>query len=93
MSENDRISDSKLAYLIYEGSLVRSDRSNRRLWVLCIILTILLVVTNGAWIYYESQFEMVETTSIKAEQETDGGGDNIIVGGDYGETKSDDNKN
>ena len=31
------------------------ERMNRRLWILCIVLVLLLAGTNGAWVYYESE--------------------------------------
>lgn len=68
MSENNNISDNKLSYLVYESSLMRADKTNVRLWILCIILMALLVATNGLWIYYESQFE---TVSVEQEAEAD----------------------
>lgn len=43
--------DKVVDYLVYEQSQVRSDRVNRRLWILCIILTIFLFVSKtSVWI-------------------------------------------
>lgn len=83
MPENNNISDNRISYLVYESSLMRADKTNVRLWILCIILTALLVITNGAWIYYESQFED-KYIEIEAEQQADGNSNNYVVGGDYG---------
>ena len=58
------------------------ERTIKRLWITIIILIALLCATNLAWLIYESQFEEV-STSIDAEQETDGGGNNFLVGGDF----------
>ena len=67
------------------------ERTIRRLWILSLILIILLFGTNAAWLYYESQFEEVTTTTtIDATQ--DGNGNNTVVGGDY-EPESKSNKN
>ena len=86
------VGDAKLCYLIYESGFTRAERTNRRLWILCIILVILLTLTNGAWIYYEHQFE-----DISIEQEVDTGNGDAFVAGDninYGESKAEDqNKN
>ena len=74
-----------IPYAVYESQQERSDRSNKRLWILCIILVIALIGTNVAWIIYESQFEVVEektVTEISVSQEADEGGDNIFIGGD-----------
>lgn len=48
--------EKTVPYFVHEGIMARMERTIRRLWILCIILIILLAVTNGAWIYYESQF-------------------------------------
>lgn len=39
-----------------------AERTIKRLWVLIIILVILLFASNAAWIYYESQFAVEEST-------------------------------
>ena len=74
-----------IPYWAYEGSLTRADMANKRLWVLCIILVLLLMITNVGWIMYESQFQVTETTTIEAEQEADGNGRNYVIGGAYGD--------
>lgn len=77
-----------VSYLAFESMKATLERTIRRLWILIIILVALLFGTNAAWIYYESQWEVYETT-VEAEQVTDGGGSNYAVGGDiYGETES-----
>lgn len=72
------------------------ERTIKRLWVLCIILIVALIASNGAWIYYESQFENVVTTTT-IDTNTKGGGDAFGVIGDNNEVNSDgkdkDNKN
>ena len=59
------------------------ERMVKRLWITIILLIVMLVGTNGAWIWYEIQFSDIVTT-IEAEQ--DGSGVNIVSGGnlDYG---------
>ena len=69
-------------YLVHEGAMARAERTIKRLWILLIILIALLAGTNGAWIYYESQWEVVETDVT---QEADGNGTNNYIGGNvYG---------
>ena len=84
-----------IPYYAHEGMMARMERTIKRLWVLCIILIALLAITNGAWIWYENQFEEVVTTSEITQdvtQESDENGSNTFVGGDmYGETKSETN--
>lgn len=65
---------------IHDAYMARSERTEKRLWIIIIILIVMLFGTNGAWFYYESQFEDVVTTTIEAEQ--DGEGYNIVGGGD-----------
>ena len=74
----------------HELDMARLERANRRLWITLIMVILLLVGTNGFWIYYENQFEdVVTTTTIDATQ--DGDGSNTVVGGDY-ESESESNK-
>lgn len=73
-------------YVAYESALARSERQNKRLWVVIIVLIGALIGTNLAWIIYESQFETVTTTTeefYEVEQDADGGGNNnsVINGG------------
>lgn len=83
--------EKSIPYFVHEGEMARMERTIRRLWVLCIILVILLTATNGAWLYYESQFEDVVTTEYTQDvtQDADGDGSNTFIGGDaYGTTES-----
>lgn len=74
----------------HELDMARLERANRRLWITLIMVILLLVGTNGFWIYYESSFEdTVTNTTIDATQ--DGDGNNTVVGGDY-ESESESNK-
>lgn len=70
---------------ILESVSARLERTIKRLWVLCIILLLSLIISNACWIYYESQWQYVTTeTEIEQDvkQETEGG-DNSFIGGDY----------
>ena len=77
-------------YIVHESSMARMERQIKRLWITVLVLIVMLVATNGAWILYESQFSDIETT-IEAEQ--DGSGVNIVSGGDldYGAEGKDNN--
>lgn len=46
-------------YIVHEASMARMERQIKRLWITILILIFLLVVTNGAWLYYESQRETI----------------------------------
>ena len=66
-------------YIVHEASMARMERQAKRLWITVLALIVILVATNGAWIWYESHFSGIVTT-IEAEQ--DGSGVNIVSGGD-----------
>lgn len=63
-------------YIVHESILARMERTIKRLWVLCIIMFSALVITNVAWIYYESSFSYAEATEVR--QMNDGGNNNYI---------------
>lgn len=67
-----------------------AERTIKRLWIVILVLIIALIGTNGAWLYYESQFETI-TTEVTQEN-ADGYNNYIGNDGDIvnGET---DNKN
>ncbi len=78
-----------IPYFAHEGILARMERTIKRLWVLCIILIALLAITNGAWIWYESQFSD-ETLTVT--QDTSDGINNYIGNdGDITNGTTDDN--
>lgn len=52
-----------------------AERVIKRLWVLVIILVLLLFGSNAAWLYYESQWDVVETAVT---QENSDGINNFI---------------
>ena len=71
-------------YNAYEVALARLDRVIKRMWVLVLSLIILLVASNGAWIWWESQYQTIETTITQ--ENADGynnyiGNDGDIVNG------------
>lgn len=71
-----------VSYLSHEMDMARQERTIKRLWILLIIVIFLLVGSNCAWLWYESQFtDEVVTTEIDADQETTDG-NNYVVGGD-----------
>ena len=78
---------------VLEMEGVRHERTNKRMFIIIIVLIITLVSSNLGWLYYESQYETATTTSIKAEQQADGNSNNYIIGGDYDacDTESNDN--
>lgn len=76
-------------YLVHEAEMTRQERTIRRLFILCLVIFIAFVGSNLAWIIYESQFEVLETTTQQEITQESESGDNyaVAVGGDYyGET-------
>lgn len=75
-------------YIVHESAMARQERTIKRLWILLILVISLLVATNGAWIWYESQWEDIY---VEQEVETETG-DAFVAGvGDvkYGESETD----
>ena len=71
-------------YIVHEGIVTRLERTIEKLWILCIILIVLLVGTNGAWLYYENQFIETEVTQEIEATSDDNSDLNInTVGGDF----------
>lgn len=76
--------DVPVSRYAYESAMSSFERIIKRLWIVIVILILLLAASNGAWIWYESQFEIVtEQTTFEVEQDADGNGMNRFVGGDY----------
>ena len=43
-------------YIVHEASMARIERQAKRLWITVLALIVILVATNGVWIWYESHF-------------------------------------
>ena len=63
-------------YIVHEGTMARAEITIKRLWITILLLIVLLVGTNGAWIWYCNQWETVESWEIM--QENDGANNNFI---------------
>ena len=70
-------------YIVHESSMARMERQIKRLWITVLVLIAMLVATNGAWIWYESQ---METVYQEVTQEADTGTNNFVGGDVIGET-------
>lgn len=77
-----------VSFFVHESVQASMERTIKRLWITIILLILMLVGTNGAWLYYESSLEEIEIVQENAE------GYNNFIGNDgdivYGET---DNQN
>ena len=65
-----------VSYIVFESVTARLERTIEKLWMLAIILIVLLVGSNCAWMYYENQFEDTVTTVT---QELDAESGNAII--------------
>lgn len=75
-------SNESVSRYAFEATMVTFEKTIKRLWIVILILIILLAGSNAAWIYYESQWEVVETYQ-EVSQEADGTGSNRFIGGNY----------
>lgn len=66
-----------IPFIAHESAMARMERTIKRLWILLMVLVVLLVGSNVAWIIYESQF-VEEEWSYEAT--TDEGGTAIANG-------------
>jgi len=76
-----------VSYIVFESTLARFDRVIKRLWIIILILVFLLVGTNVAWIYYESQLDIVEETQMVDQDTADGGSNSFVGGNNYGSSE------
>ena len=60
-------------FIVHEGMMARAEITIKRLWITILLLIVLLVGTNGAWIWYQSQFE-----DIAISQENEDGYNNFV---------------
>lgn len=85
----------QIPFIAFESALARIERTNRRLFILCIILILLLLATNIGWLYLENQFTTTESTEVSQDIDTGNGNANITGIGDivYGESETESNQN
>ena len=71
-------------YVVHEDAMARAERQTKSLVWVIVLLIVLLVGTNIAWLVYENQFETVEETTETYEIIQDGADTNnsVINGGD-----------
>ena len=62
--------------IVHESAMARAERAAKRLWIVIILLIVLLVGSNCAWLWYESQFEEIIVTQENAD------GYNNFIGND-----------
>ena len=78
--------EKMIPYIAFESATARQERTIKRMWIICIILIVALLGTNAGWLYYESQWQVVETqVTQEVEAQSDGDSDLHLntIGGDY----------
>lgn len=76
MENNDNIIMSRIAF---ERMQAKDERNDKWRNIIIIILITALILTNGLWIWYESQYEYVDDYT-EVEMDTGEGGDNNYIG-------------
>lgn len=78
-------------FIAYETAVESMRYTIKRLWILAILLALMLFGSNAAWIYYESQWQTVETTEVSQSVDTQDGSAYVAGIGDvyYGTNTAD----
>ena len=50
--KNAKSAPENVPYFVHEASIARMERQIKRLWITVLVLIVMLVATNGAWIWY-----------------------------------------
>lgn len=75
--------NASIPFAAFEANEQRHERKERNFFVVILVLIGLLVLSNLAWLLYESQFEVVEETeTYSISQESEGDANSIINGGE-----------
>ena len=77
--KNKTATPESVPYIVHASAMARAERTAKRLWITILTLIFLLVGSNCVWIWYNSQFEDVITTTYEADAQ-DGG--NAVINGD-----------
>ena len=74
---------ASVPYVVHESAMARAERQTKSLVWVIVLLIVLLVGTNAGWLWYESQFEVVEETTEEyvIEQDAESGNNNSIING------------
>lgn len=90
---NRQVDYPPVPFVVHENLRAQMDLHARRLVRVIVLLIVLLVGSNALWLWHDSQYA-IERTITEIEQDTDGGGSNYVVGGNFNgeaEDQKDDN--
>ena len=91
---SNRFEDTNyVPYIIFESAQSRMERANKRWCIISVILIILIFATNGAWLYYNSQYDIVKETTTITQENKDGVNNFIGNDGDINNGETDNNEN
>lgn len=68
---------TNVPYVVHESAMARAERQAKRLVWVIVLLIVLLVGSNVGWLVYNSQFEVVEESTV-IEQDNENGYNNYI---------------
>jgi len=80
---SSELDDINLRFLI-ELHDARTERSEKRIFVIALIMFLAFVLSNLGWVIYNEQF-YTEEVVIEAQQEAENYSQNYIIGGNYGD--------
>ena len=58
---------NSVPFIAFEGEMTRMERIIKRLWIALLVVIVLFVASNAAWVYYETQFEDIVVTQENAD--------------------------
>ena len=83
---------ASVPYVVHESAMARAERHTKSLIWVIVLLIVLLVGSNGAWLWYEKQFDVVEETTTTITQDNADSYNNYIGNdGDIVNGKADNN--
>lgn len=77
LMSDEKMNNLHVPYIVYEGAMVRMERTIRRLFILLIVLVAIVFATNAIWLYWWNQYDYVTETETYSYQQ-DGSGLNLI---------------
>ena len=57
----------KVPYIVYESSMARAERQQKRLWIALIVSVVMIVLSNIAWLYVWNSYEYVGESQVSVE--------------------------
>lgn len=67
--------DKNIPYIVYESAMTRAERHAKRLVIVVIMTILLLVISNGCWLYAWTSYDYIGESVTYSQ---DGKGVNVI---------------